>query len=62
MGVIFLILGVLGVATWWLEFGMVMRGLVPLLLIIVGLVAIASTLSLLTEKGAAGGKPVKERR
>lgn len=42
-GLICLILGLLGVVFWWSNFGFVLRGLIPLILIVVGLIAIAST-------------------
>ena len=42
VGVVCLVLGVLGIVFWWGPLGAVLRGLIPLLLLIVGLVAIAS--------------------
>lgn len=44
-GVVMLILGLLGVVSWWADFGAVLRGLIPLLLLIGGLTAMASGLS-----------------
>lgn len=44
VGVVCLVLGVLGIVFWWGALGTVLRGLIPLLLLIVGLVAIASGL------------------
>jgi hypothetical protein len=41
-GLIMIVLGALGLAVWWPEFGLVLRGLVPFGLIIVGLLWIAS--------------------
>jgi hypothetical protein len=41
-GLLCLVLGLLGVVFWWGNFGFVLRGLIPLILIIVGLIAIAS--------------------
>ena len=44
-GLVLLVLGVFGVISWWAEFGFVLRGLMPILLVIGGLVAIGSGLS-----------------
>ena len=44
-GLVVIVLGIFGIISWWPDFGLVMRGLVPFLLIIGGLVAIGSGLS-----------------
>ena len=44
-GLICLVLGLLGIIFWWSHFGFVLRGLIPLLLVIVGFIALASGLS-----------------
>ncbi|MBT3602899.1 MAG: hypothetical protein HOE48_08510 [Candidatus Latescibacteria bacterium] len=41
-GLIAIVVGILGLISWWPEFGEVLRGLVPFSLIIVGLLWIAS--------------------
>ena len=41
-GLIAIVLGVWGMKVWWWSFSELMRGLIPLLLIIGGLVAIAA--------------------
>ncbi len=42
---VLLVLGALGLIMWWEEFGMVLRGLIPFLFIIGGLVAMGSYLT-----------------
>ena len=44
VGLILVILGVFGVISWWADFGLVLRGLIPFLFLIGGLVAIGSGL------------------
>ena len=41
-GLIFIIIGAFGLISWWSEFGLVLRGLVPFVFIILGLLWIAS--------------------
>ncbi len=41
-GAIAILLGLWGLFVWWAEFGLVLRGLVPFALLIVGLLFIAS--------------------
>lgn len=41
-GLIMTVVGILGLIIWWPEFGLVLRGIVPFALIIVGLLSIAS--------------------
>ena len=36
--------GLFGVYAWWDDFGFVLRGLIPLILIVVGLIAVGSGL------------------
>jgi len=45
IGLVLLVLGVFGVISWWADFGQVMRGLIPFLLVIGGLVAIGAGLA-----------------
>ena len=45
IGLDFLVLGVFGIISWWSDFGLVLRGLIPFLLLIGGLIAIGSGLS-----------------
>ncbi len=45
IGLVFLVLGVFGIISWWSDFGLVLRGLIPFLLLIGGLIAIGSGLS-----------------
>ncbi len=42
VGLIFLCLGAWGMITWWDDFGELLRGLIPLLLVVVGLAAIGA--------------------
>ncbi len=44
VGLILVILGVFGIISWWADFGLVLRGLIPFLFLIGGLVAIGSGL------------------
>ena len=41
-GLFAIVVGIIGLVIWWPEFGLVMRGIVPFGLIIVGLLYIAS--------------------
>lgn len=41
-GLVTLVLGVWGIIAWWNHFGELLRGLIPLLLVLVGLAAIGS--------------------
>lgn len=45
IGLVLLVLGVFGIISWWADFGLVLRGLVPFALLICGLVAIGSSLA-----------------
>lgn len=42
VGLIAIVLGIWGLLVWWDSFGMVMRGLIPFLLIVFGVLAIGS--------------------
>ena len=44
IGLVLVVLGVFGIISWWTDFGLVLRGLVPFLFLIGGLVAIGSGL------------------
>lgn len=41
-GLIAIVVGFFGLITWWAEFGLVLRGIVPFAFIIIGLIWIAS--------------------
>ncbi len=58
-GVIFLVLGAWAIIGWWGDFGAFLRGLVPLLLVLVGLAAIGAALRK-TASGEAGYEDVEE--
>ncbi len=42
VGLIFLCLGAWGIIAWWDDFGELLRGLIPLLLVVAGLAAIGA--------------------
>ena len=42
IGAVFVCLGLWGLFSWWAVFGLVMRGLIPFLLLAIGLVAVLS--------------------
>ena len=44
-GLVLLVLGAFGLTMWWQEFGLVLRGLIPFLFVIGGLVAIGASLT-----------------
>ncbi len=44
IGLVFLVLGVMGIISWWVDFGLVLRGLVPFALLVGGLIAMGSGL------------------
>ena len=52
-GVVCLILGLLGIVFWWSQLGDVLRGLIPLVLLVVGLIALASGLTRKHREGAS---------
>lgn len=43
LGIVMIVLGIWGMLTWWENFGRVMRGLMPFMLLAVGLVALLSS-------------------
>lgn len=45
VGLVVLVLGVLGIVSWWDDFGLVLRGLIPFLFVIGGLIVIGSGLT-----------------
>ena len=45
VGLVLLVLGVFGIISWWGDFGLVLRGVIPFLLLVWGLVAIGSGLT-----------------
>ncbi|MHC4662682.1 MAG: hypothetical protein ACYS8W_13455 [Planctomycetota bacterium] len=42
VGIVTVVLGAWGITTWWRDFGEVLRGLIPLLLVLGGLAAIGA--------------------
>jgi len=42
VGLTVLVLGAWGIITWWGDFGMLLRGLIPILLVLTGLVAVGA--------------------
>ena len=42
-GVLLITFGLWGMSVWWMAFGFIMRGLLPFVLIVVGLIAIMSS-------------------
>ena len=45
LGLVAFVLGIFGIISWWPDFGAVLRGLIPFLLLLGGLVAIGAGLS-----------------
>ena len=41
-GLVTIVLGAWGIIVWWCQFGEVLRGLIPILLVLVGLAAIGA--------------------
>lgn len=52
LGITLLALGAWAMFTWWASFGIVMRALVPLVLLLFGVVAVLSSFNRFTENGA----------
>ena len=50
-GLIVLVLGAWGIIAWWVDFGAILRGLIPPLLVLVGLAAVGAGLQ--KTRGAA---------
>jgi uncharacterized membrane protein len=50
LGCILIVLGIWGMFTWWESFGRVMRGVLPFVLLSVGLVALMSSYYRFTER------------
>ena len=44
VGLILLILGAWGIITWWADFGVALRGLVPVVVVLLGLAAVGAGL------------------
>jgi len=62
-GVVMIVLGVWGMFAWWENFGRVMRGLMPFMLLAVGLVALLSSYYRFAEQDrAAEDEPLDEER
>lgn len=53
VGLVMLALGIWGLSAWWWSVTEVLRGLVPILLIILGPIALGSGISRLREKSAS---------
>ena len=43
IGVVMVTLGLWGMSSWWLVFGLVMRGVIPFLMVVIGIVALLSS-------------------
>ena len=43
IGIVLMTLGLWGMSAWWSVFGLVMRGVLPFMMIIIGLVALLSS-------------------
>jgi hypothetical protein len=50
LGILLIVLGISGMVAWWENFGRVMRGLSPIILLSVGLVALLSSYHRLAER------------
>ena len=60
-GLIAIVLGIWGLGVWWWSFSEVLRGLIPLVLIIGGLAAIAAGIGSFKDKNLkVYGEPEKE--
>ena len=57
VGLIALILGAWGIISWWPDFGQFLRGLIPLLMVVVGLAGIGAGLQ---KKLREGDREVKD--
>ncbi|MDH5674067.1 MAG: hypothetical protein OEZ06_18060 [Myxococcales bacterium] len=42
-GIVLITLGLWGMSAWWPVFGMVMRGILPFMMVVIGLVAVLSS-------------------
>jgi len=45
VGLALLVLGIFGIISWWSDFGLVLRGLIPFSLVILGLIATGAGLA-----------------
>lgn len=50
LGCVLIVLGIWGMFTWWESFGRVMRGVLPFVLLSVGLIALLSSYYRFTER------------
>jgi hypothetical protein len=57
VGLVLFALGIWGIISWWNVFGLVMRGIVPFLLLILGLVAVLSGIRRVPSNGANAVAP-----
>ncbi len=55
-GIVAICLGLWGVTTWWASFGLVMRGIVPFALIVLGLLAVVTGFRRLSNRGSEDGE------
>ena len=60
IGLVLLVLGAFGLTMWWQDFGLVLRGLIPFLLVIGGLVAIGAGLTAGKIAGSSNDSQDKE--
>jgi hypothetical protein len=60
VGTILIALGILGMSVWWESFGLVMRALVPLTLLVFGVLAVLSSYYRMGTVGAASERDDEE--
>ncbi|MBF0170021.1 MAG: hypothetical protein HQK87_02855 [Nitrospinae bacterium] len=51
VGLVMVALGIWGLSVWWWSVAELLRGLAPIVLILVGLVAVGAGISLIRERG-----------
>ena len=59
-GILFITFGLWGMSAWWMSFGMVMRGLLPFALLVIGLVAVLSSYYRLSDQALPGPEEAEE--
>ena len=59
-GLILLVLGAWGIIAWWTAFGQILRGLVPLFLILLGLTAVGAAYQKATRRAEHEDEHVEE--
>ncbi|MFH1283540.1 MAG: hypothetical protein ABII27_07740 [bacterium] len=55
-GVLFLVLGILSFTYWWKDFFGIIKGILPLALIVMGLLALSTGISMVRESSNRDGK------